>query len=206
MALDSTGRAHWEGDLTSGSGTATLDTGACGPLQVTWKARSETHEGLTSPEELLAAAHAACFSMAFSGRLGKAGGTSIVLDTEATATFVPGEGITGIRLTVSGSADGVERGAFPEPGGRREGQLPGVEGLHCRRSDNARSLRGLTFQRRRNVTRGMKNHAHAIRAVSAIVAPMAKLSVRVRLEIRKTAAARAMAKTMVPAIVRLTAI
>lgn len=112
MALDSTGRAHWEGDLTSGSGTATLDTGACGPLQVTWKARSETHEGLTSPEELLAAAHAACFSMAFSGRLGKAGGTSIVLDTEATATFVPGEGITGIRLTVSGSADGVSAEHF----------------------------------------------------------------------------------------------
>jgi len=112
MALDSTGRAHWEGDLTSGSGTATLDSGATGPLQVTWKARSEAHEGLTSPEELVAAAHAACFSMAFSGRLGKAGGTSIILDTEATATFVPGEGITGIRLSVTGSADGVSEEDF----------------------------------------------------------------------------------------------
>jgi lipoyl-dependent peroxiredoxin len=107
MALDSTGRAHWEGDLTSGSGTATLDTGAVGPMQVTWTARSEEHAGVTSPEELIAAAHAACFSMAFSARLGKAGGTSIVLDTEATATFVPGEGITGIVLSVKGSADGV---------------------------------------------------------------------------------------------------
>jgi lipoyl-dependent peroxiredoxin len=112
MALDSTGRAHWEGDLTSGSGTATLDSGAVGPMQVTWKARSEEHAGLTSPEELIAAAHAACFSMAFSARLGKAGGISIVLDTEATATFVPGEGITGMVLSVKGSADGVSEQDF----------------------------------------------------------------------------------------------
>jgi osmotically inducible protein OsmC len=107
MGLDSTGRAHWEGDLTEGSGTATLDSGAAGPMEVTWKARSEAHDGLTSPEELIAAAHAACYSMAFSARLGKAGGTAIVLDTEATATFVPGEGITGMSLKVRGSADGV---------------------------------------------------------------------------------------------------
>lgn len=112
MALDSTGRAHWEGDLTSGSGTATLDTGAAGPLQVNWTARSETHDGVTSPEELIAAAHAACFCMAFSARLAKAGGTGIVLDAEATATFVPGEGITGIALSVRGSADGVSEEDF----------------------------------------------------------------------------------------------
>jgi osmotically inducible protein OsmC len=112
MALDSTGRAHWEGDLTGGSGTATLDSGAAGPMEVTWKARSEAHEGLTSPEELIAAAHAACYSMAFSARLGKAGGTGIVLDTEATASFVPGEGITGIALKVRGSAEGVSDDDF----------------------------------------------------------------------------------------------
>jgi osmotically inducible protein OsmC len=112
MGLDSTGRAHWEGDLTEGSGTTTLDSGAAGPMQVTWKARSEAHDGLTSPEELIAAAHAACYCMAFSARLGKAGGTGIVLDTEATATFVPGEGITGIALQVRGSADGVSEEDF----------------------------------------------------------------------------------------------
>jgi osmotically inducible protein OsmC len=81
-------------------------------MQVTWKARSEVHEGLTSPEELIAAAHAACFCMAFSARLGKAGGSGIVLDAEATATFVPGEGITGISLTVRGSAEGVSEQEF----------------------------------------------------------------------------------------------
>lgn len=112
MALESTGRAHWEGDLTGGSGTASLDRGAAGPLPVTWKARSEEPGELTSPEELIAAAHAACYSMAFSARLGSAGGTSIVLDTEATATFVPGEGITGMVLTVRGSADGVSEEDF----------------------------------------------------------------------------------------------
>jgi osmotically inducible protein OsmC len=108
MALDSTGRAHWEGDLAEGSGTAVLGSGIGGPMQVTWKARSEEHAaGMTSPEELIAAAHAACFSMAFSARLGKAGASSIVLDTEATATFVPGEGITGIALTVRGTVEGI---------------------------------------------------------------------------------------------------
>jgi osmotically inducible protein OsmC len=107
MALDSTGRTHWEGDLVNGSGTTSLDSGAASPMQVTWKARSEEHGGLTSPEELIAAAHASCYSMAFSARLGKAGATSITLDTEATATFVPGEGITGIALKVRGRAEGV---------------------------------------------------------------------------------------------------
>jgi osmotically inducible protein OsmC len=114
MALDSTGRAHWEGDLAAGSGTATLDSGAVGPMQVTWKARSEEHAGLTSPEELIAAAHAACYSMAFSARLGKAGASSITLDTEATATFVPGEGITAMALTVRGAVEGISVEDFAE--------------------------------------------------------------------------------------------
>jgi lipoyl-dependent peroxiredoxin len=112
MALNSTGRTHWEGDLAGGSGTASLDTGVGGPMQVTWKARSEEHGGVTSPEELIAAAHAACYSMAFSARLGKAGASSITLDTEATATFVPGEGITAMNLTVRASVDGISDEEF----------------------------------------------------------------------------------------------
>ena len=115
MALDSTGRAHWEGDLAGGSGTASLDSGIGGPMQVTWKARSEEHTtGMTSPEELIAAAHAACFSMAFSARLGKAGASSISLDTEATATFVPGEGITAMALTVRGDVEGITADEFAD--------------------------------------------------------------------------------------------
>jgi len=112
MALKSTGRTHWEGDLASGSGTASLDTGVGGPMQVTWNARAEEHGGLTSPEELIAAAHAACYSMAFSARLGKAGASSITLDTEATATFVPGEGITAMDLTVRANLEGISEEEF----------------------------------------------------------------------------------------------
>jgi len=112
MALKSTGRTHWEGDLMTGSGTTTIDSGAAGPMQVTWKARTEEHGGLTSPEELIAAAHASCYSMAFSNMLAKAGTAPTALDTEATATFVPGEGITSIELTVRGQVEGISEADF----------------------------------------------------------------------------------------------
>lgn len=114
MALDSTGRTHWEGDLFDGSGTASLDSGAAPPMQVTWKARTEEHGGLTSPEELIAAAHASCFSMAFSNTLAKNDTPPGSLDVEATATFVPGEGITTMALKVNGSVDGISEEQFKE--------------------------------------------------------------------------------------------
>jgi osmotically inducible protein OsmC len=108
MALDSTGSAHWEGDLVSGSGVTRLESsGAAGPLPINWKARSEEHGAVTSPEELIAAAHASCYSMAFSNILAKAGTPPESLDTTATATFVPGEGITGMVLTVKGVVPGM---------------------------------------------------------------------------------------------------
>lgn len=114
MALKSTGRAHWEGDLFSGSGTASLETGAVEPMQVTWKARAEDHGGLTSPEELIAAAHASCFSMAFSNGLAKNETPPNSLDVTATATFVPGTGITTMELTVVGNVDGISDEQFRE--------------------------------------------------------------------------------------------
>ncbi len=107
MALDSTAQAHWEGDLMSGSGTTTLTSGAGGPFPVDWKARAEEHAGKTSPEELIAAAHAACFSMALSNGLGKAGTPPASLDVTATATFVPGQGITGMRLVLAADVPGL---------------------------------------------------------------------------------------------------
>jgi osmotically inducible protein OsmC len=113
MALDSTASVRWEGDLATGSGTATLASGVAGPLAVDWKARTEDHGGKTSPEELIAAAHASCFSMAFSARLAKAGAESIVIEVEATATFVPGSGITGMTLRVSGDT-GLDPDRFAE--------------------------------------------------------------------------------------------
>ncbi|HUF94665.1 MAG TPA: OsmC family peroxiredoxin [Acidimicrobiia bacterium] len=111
--MDSTGSAHWEGDLMSGSGVAKLESsGAAGPLPINWKARSEEHGGVTSPEELIAAAHASCYNMAFSNILAKAGTPPESLDTTATATFVPGEGITGMALTVKGVVPGISEEDF----------------------------------------------------------------------------------------------
>ena len=114
MALKSTGRTHWEGDLFSGSGTASLDSGAADPMKVTWKARTEEHGGLTSPEELIAAAHSSCYSMAFSNTLAKNETPPTSLDVTATATFVPGEGMTTMALEVVGTVDGIDEETFQE--------------------------------------------------------------------------------------------
>lgn len=112
MALKSTGRAHWEGDLFNGRGTATLDTGAAGPLDVTWAARAEDHGGLTSPEELIAAAHATCYSMAFSNLLAKNETPAESIDVSATLTFVPGTGITTSELVVTAVVPGITEEKF----------------------------------------------------------------------------------------------
>ncbi len=114
MALDSTGRTRWEGDLLTGSGITSLDSGAAEPMRVTWKARSEEHGGLTSPEELIAAAHASCYSMAFSSALAKNDTPPTSLDVEATATFVPGTGITQMQLSVEARVEGIDNERFQE--------------------------------------------------------------------------------------------
>ena len=108
--------ATWQGDLVSGSGEIhEAPSGAFGPLQVTWASRTEDdHGGKTSPEELIAAAHAACFSMALSLGLAKAGHPAERLETSSTVTFVPGEGITKSALTVVGSVPGMDDAAFRE--------------------------------------------------------------------------------------------
>ncbi|MGD2101189.1 MAG: OsmC family peroxiredoxin [Acidimicrobiia bacterium] len=114
MALKSIGRTHWEGDLFNGAGTTSLDSGAAGPLPVNWKARAEEHGSVTSPEELIAAAHASCYSMAFSNALAKNETPPGSLDVQATATFVPGEGMTLMELEVVGSVDGISEEEFGE--------------------------------------------------------------------------------------------
>lgn len=114
MAIRSTGRAHWEGNLLQGRGTATLESGVAGPMEVNWKARAEEKGSITTPEELIAAAHAACFSMAFSNVLDKNETPPTTLDVIATATFVAGEGITGMELEVHGNVEGVEEAEFEQ--------------------------------------------------------------------------------------------
>src|SRR4029453_6535107 len=80
-------RVSWKGDLENGTGTIEqVGSGAFGPLAVSWPARTGDESGMTSPEELIAAAHASCFSMAFSARLGKAGTPPDRLEVSATVT------------------------------------------------------------------------------------------------------------------------
>jgi len=116
MAAERSAQATWQGDLMSGSGEIhEVPSGAFGPLQVTWASRTEEeHGGKTSPEELIAAAHAACFSMALSNVLAKAGHPPERLETSATLTFVPGTGITKSALTVVGSVPGIDEAAFED--------------------------------------------------------------------------------------------
>ena len=108
----SSAHANWKGDLNSGSGTTTMTTSNLASFDVTWKARSEEHGGLTSPEELIAAAHAACYNMEFSSLLSKAGATVENLDTTADVSFRDGSGITGIQLAVTGTVSGISEEEF----------------------------------------------------------------------------------------------
>jgi lipoyl-dependent peroxiredoxin len=103
----------WQGDLLSGSGTiAAAPSGAFGPLDVTWASRAEEPNGRTSPEELIASAWASCFAMALSNGLAKGGTPPERLETSATVTFQPGEGIIKGALTVRGSVPGLDDAGF----------------------------------------------------------------------------------------------
>jgi osmotically inducible protein OsmC len=112
MAVTSESTTVWRGDLASGSGTTTLDTSGAASFAVDWKARSEGAASVTTPEELLGAAHAACFSMAFSAALTGFGTTPESLQTTAAVTFDPAHGITGSHLLVSGVVPGISEADF----------------------------------------------------------------------------------------------
>src|SRR5438105_14878129 len=113
MATERRAQVKWEGDLMSGSGTIeSVTSGVLGGLGVSWPSRSEEPGGKTSPEELIAAAEATCFSMALSHGLAQAGHTPERLETSATVTFQPGEGITKIALTVDGRVPGMSADEF----------------------------------------------------------------------------------------------
>ena len=114
MATTRTARAHWEGSLMEGAGQVALESSGVGNFDVSWVSRANEANGKTSPEELLGAAHAACFSMGLSNALSKSGTPPTSLDTTADVTFQPGTGITGILLSVSGTVPGITAEAFAE--------------------------------------------------------------------------------------------
>jgi osmotically inducible protein OsmC len=113
MATTRTANAHWEGSLMEGAGRVSLDSSGIGTYDVTWASRAENAaSGRTSPEELIAAAHSTCYSMALSHGLAGAGTPPSSVDTKADVTFQPGEGITGIHLTVRASVPGLDADGF----------------------------------------------------------------------------------------------
>ena len=112
MATTRTSKTHWEGSLMEGAGSVSLESSGLGTYDVTWASRAEEPAGRTSPEELIAAAHSACFSMALSHALAGAGTPPQAIDTQAEVDFQPGKGITGIRLTVVGRVAGMSADDF----------------------------------------------------------------------------------------------
>jgi osmotically inducible protein OsmC len=118
MAITRYAETTWTGDLVNGSGTINyVSSGAISRLPVTWAARTEEHNGRTSPEELIAAAHASCFSMAFSARLAKNGTPAAKLDVKAVITFDKGEAgwkIARSDISVRGEVPGIDAARFTE--------------------------------------------------------------------------------------------
>lgn len=114
MAAESKATTVWEGDLAHGRGTTKAASGVLPEVEVTWAARTERASGTTSPEELLAAAHASCFCMALSHELAEAGNAPQRLEATATVTFVPGEGVKSSKIVVSGRVPGLDQAGFEE--------------------------------------------------------------------------------------------
>jgi osmotically inducible protein OsmC len=115
MATERQASVVWQGDLMNGSGTiAEAPSGAFGPLDVSWASRAEEPNGKTSPEELIAAAWASCFAMALSNGLAKSGNPPEKLETSATVTFQPGQGIIKGALTVRGTVPSLDEAGFAE--------------------------------------------------------------------------------------------
>ena len=139
MAVEKRATATWTGSLTEGSGSVTSASGALSGLGVTWAKRAEQGPEETSPEELIAAAHAACFCMALSHGLTQAGSPPDELQVTATVGFQPGQGITGSHLDVQGRVPGVDEAGFAGAAATAAAECPvskalaGVEIMHSAR-------------------------------------------------------------------------
>jgi osmotically inducible protein OsmC len=114
MATDSSASTTWQGSLTKGSGITHPQSGAFEDVDVTWASRTSRSAGKTSPEELLAASHASCFSMALSLELSEGGNEPEQLDVSATVDFVPGEGVKSSHLVVRGRVPGIDQSQFEQ--------------------------------------------------------------------------------------------
>jgi osmotically inducible protein OsmC len=124
MAAESTATTVWQGDLAHGEGVTTPSSGAFPAVPVSWASRTTRAAGKTSPEELLASAHSACYCMALSHELGEAGTPPTRLEATATVTFVPGEGVKSSAITVTGEVPGIDQDAFSGAAGNAAQNCP----------------------------------------------------------------------------------
>ena len=127
MCADRRAEASWQGDLKEGSGRLVLGSGAAGELPVTWAARTERSDGKTSPEELIAAAHASCFSMELSHILNKGGNPPEMLSVSATVAAEPVQGaftILSVALEVTGRVPGLDAEGFERAANQAKGSCP----------------------------------------------------------------------------------
>ena len=112
MSITSEATTGWTGGLADGSGTVSFGSSGLGPFEVNWKARSEGSTSTTTPEELIAAAHASCFCMALSHALGENGTPPTAINATASVTFTPGTGITGSHLNVNATVPELDAEQF----------------------------------------------------------------------------------------------
>lgn len=129
MATTRHAHTFWNGTLMQGNGEVTLDSSGVGSYPVSWPARAEEPHGVTSPEELIAAAHSACFSMALSHGLSQAGTPPVSLETHVEVDFQPGTGITGIRIAVRGDVPGLSAEAFADAADNAKENCPVSQAL-----------------------------------------------------------------------------
>jgi osmotically inducible protein OsmC len=126
--VEKTASAKWNGNLTEGNGTVTTDTGVLSNSAVSWASRTKESKEQTSPEELMAAAHAACDAMAFSHYLTTNYSAPQSLDVTAKVGFGPKEGggmkVTHSHLTVTGSVQGMDQATFADAAKKAEAECP----------------------------------------------------------------------------------
>jgi lipoyl-dependent peroxiredoxin len=114
MPSESSASTVWEGSLEKGRGETTTESETLLRVEVTWPARVDRTSGTTSPEELLAAAHAACFCMGLAHELDGTGHTPDRLEATAIVSFVAGEGVKSSRIKVSGRVEGIDEADFEQ--------------------------------------------------------------------------------------------
>ncbi len=129
MSVTSEATTTWQGSLFEGSGEVALESSNQGPLAVNWKARSEGSDAVTTPEELIAAAHSSCYSMALSNALAENGTPPQSLEATASVTFVPGTGITGSHLNVNAVVPGLSAEDFTRIAGEAKEGCPVSQAL-----------------------------------------------------------------------------